>query len=266
MPQSRPRRARVRGHATAGACGNGITPLAVAVMTRSSSMLFSIPHRALLLALALWLAVLPTPCHADEKQSDGATSHRRFDDVEFWTGVFDDPSRSEWQKPDELVRALSIVPGMRIADIGAGTGYFSRPLSVAAGESGTVFAVEVEPNLVAHLRDRADKGNTRNVVPVLASADNPRLPAGMVDLVLFVDTYHHIDGRARYLEMLKRCLTRDGRVAIVEWKPGPLPVGPKEEEHKLPREKLVAELASAGFDLVSSPDILPYQYLLIFGR
>jgi SAM-dependent methyltransferase len=235
-------------------------------MKSSRSTLVSVSYRALLVALALWLAVLPTPCHADEKRADEATSHRRFDDVDYWTGVFDDPSRAAWQKPGELVRALSIVPGMRIADIGAGTGYFSRLLSVATGESGTVFAVEVEPNLVAHLRDRAEKEDTRNVVPVLASTDDPRLPVGMIDLALFVDTYHHIDGRARYLETLKRCLTRDGRVAIVEWKPGPLPVGPKEEAHKLPREKLVAELADAGFDLVSSPDILPYQYLLIFGR
>jgi ubiquinone/menaquinone biosynthesis C-methylase UbiE len=220
-----------------------------------------------LLAFVFCLMGVPHPCHGgDHKQSDHATSHRRFDDVEYWKGVFDDPARAEWQKPEELVGALSIKPGMRVADIGAGTGYFSRSLSAAVGEHGSVFAVEVEPNLVAHLRARAEKDNIRNVIPVLASVNNPRLPVGAIDLVLFVDTYHHLDGRTRYLDLLKRSLTPRGRVAIVEWKPGPLPVGPQEETHKLSRERLVAELAGAGFDLVGAPDFLPYQNFFIFGR
>jgi SAM-dependent methyltransferase len=195
-----------------------------------------------------------------------ATSHRRFANPENWTRVFDDPHRAEWQKPEEVVRALALAPGMRVADIGAGTGYFSARLSAAVGESGTVFAVEVEPNLVAYLRDRADKENTRNVVPVLASAANPRLPAGIIDLALFVDAYHHVDDRARDLQTLQSSLAPTGRIAIVEWKPGKLPVGPPEEEHKIPREQLVRELEGAGFELVSAPDILPYQWMLIFGR
>jgi SAM-dependent methyltransferase len=218
------------------------------------------------LAFALALALCPNPSHAGDETRYRATSHRRFNDVAYWTRVFDDPHRAEWQKPDELVRALSISPGMKVADVGAGTGYFSALLSKAVGESGAVFAVEVEPNLVEHLRARAEKESTRNVVPVLASTDNPRLPAGTLDLVLFVDAYHHVDDRARYLETVKHSLTSSGRIAIVEWKPGPLPVGPREEEHKIPRDQLIRELEGAGFVLESSPDFLPYQWLLVFGR
>jgi ubiquinone/menaquinone biosynthesis C-methylase UbiE len=225
----------------------------------------TMPRRTAL-ALAFALALFPDSSHAADATTYRATSHRRFNDVAHWTRVFDDPRRAEWQKPEELVRALSISPGMKVADIGAGTGYFSALLSKAVGESGAVFAVEVEPKLVEHLRARAEKEGSRNVVPVLASAGNPRLPAGMIDLVLFSDAYHHVDDRAHYLETVKASLTLTGRIAIVEWKPGRLPVGPQEEEHKIPRDQLIRELKSVGFALMSAPDFLPYQWLLVFGR
>jgi predicted methyltransferase len=196
--------------------------------------------------------------------SDRATSDRRFDDTAYWSKVFDDPKRDEWQKPGELVATLGIEAGMSVADIGAGTGYFSKRLAEAVGASGAVFAVEVWPNLVSHLRDRAEKEKTPNVVPVLASTGNPRLAPQSVDLALFVDAYHHVDGRLAYLAMLRRSLRRSARVAIVDWKPGPQPFGPKEEDHKLPREKVEAEMKAAGFELAEAPDLLPHQYVLIF--
>src|SRR5204863_3661274 len=140
-----------------------------------------------------------------------------------WSKVFDDPGRAAWQKPEELVAALHLQPGQRVADLGAGTGYFSRLLSTAVGADGTVFAVEIEPNLVTHLRDRAEREGTRNVVPVLASADDPRLPAGMLDVILIVDTYHHVDDRIGYFRNLRRALRPSGRVAIVDWQKRPCP-------------------------------------------
>jgi ubiquinone/menaquinone biosynthesis C-methylase UbiE len=197
--------------------------------------------------------------------SDGATSHRRFDDPAYWSTVFDDPARAAWQKPEELVAALGIRPGQCVADLGAGTGYFSRLLSAAVGPTGTVLAVDAEPNLVADLRKRAEREGTTNLTPVLASLDNPRLPAGLVDLVLIVDTYHHIDDRVAYLRRLQRVLRPSGRVAVVDWQKRPLPVGP-EMEHKLPREQVVDEMTSAGYRLAEEPAILPYQYFLIFTR
>lgn len=196
--------------------------------------------------------------------SDRATSDRRFDDTAYWLKVFDDPKRDEWQKPDELVAALAIEPGMSVADIGAGTGYFSKRLAEAVGANGAVFAVEVWPNLASHLRDRAEKEKTPNVIPVLASPGNPRLAPQSVDLALFVDAYHHVDGRLAYLATLRRSLRPSARVAIVDWKPGPRPFGPKEEDHKLPRERVEAEMKEAGFELVDAPDLLPHQYVLIF--
>ncbi len=219
------------------------------------------PLRTIILVAATLLATAAC-CHA--ASSHDATSHHPFDDPAYWSTVFDDPARATWQRPQELVAALRLRPGDRVADLGAGTGYFSRLLSEAVGRDGTVFAVELEPNLVTYLRDRAEREGTRNVVPVLASADDPRLPAGLIDAVLVVDTYHHLDDRLAYFQNLRRALTRSGRIAIVDWEKRPLPVGP-EMEHKLARETVVDEMRTAGYRLVEEPRILPYQYFLVFA-
>ncbi len=211
---------------------------------------------AVLLLAALTLAADPAPSH-------DATSHHDFADVQHWVAVFDDPARDAWQRPAELVRALALRPGMVVADLGAGTGYFSRHLTDAVGPAGTVFAVELEPNLVVHLRERAEREHTPNVIPVLASADNPRLPAGGVDLVLVVDTFHHLDDRLGYLRVLRRFLRPAGRVAIVDWQKRDLPVGPP-LDHKLAREQVVDEMTASGYRLIDEPDVLPYQYVLVF--
>ena len=217
-------------------------------------------RRAVALCLMLLLAIA-APARA--RSTDAATSHRRFDDPTYWTQVFDDPARAAWQKPQELVAVLGLLPGQCVADLGAGTGYFSRLLSAAVGPTGTVLAVDPEPNLVAHLRERAEREGSANVVPVLASPDNPRLPAGVVDTVLIVDTYHHIDDRVAYFRRLRRALRPPGRIAIVDWQKRDLPVGP-EMAHKLAREQVVREMEEAGYRLAEEPSILPYQYVLIF--
>jgi len=212
-------------------------------------------------ALLVALIALGTP--PASAASDDATSHRSFADVQQWVSVFDDPARDAYQKPAEVVRALRIRPGMRVADIGAGTGYFSGHLSAAVGPTGAVFAADTEPELVRHLRERAEKERTDNVVPILASPDNPRLPRGAVDLVLLVDTFHHIDHRVAYFGRLRATLAPSGRVAVVDWQKRETPVGP-ELEHRLAREQVVEEMRAAGYALVAEPDVLPYQYCLVF--
>jgi SAM-dependent methyltransferase len=134
------------------------------------------------------------------RPSDDATSRHDFADVPYWSSVFDDPARDTWQKPAELVAALGIRAGARVADLGAGTGYFSRRLANAVGPEGTVFAVETEPEpRCAPARARRRARRPPNVVPVLAFPSEPHLPPGRVDLILVVDTYHHLDARRTYL-------------------------------------------------------------------
>ena len=217
---------------------------------------------AILIAVAVAVVIAHPPAAAGPHD---ATSRHSFDDVDHWTAVFDDPERDAWQKPDALVEALDLEPGMTVADLGAGTGYMSRRLSKAVGPRGTVFAVDPEPKLVAHLRARAERERTANVVPVLGSTDNPRLPTAGVDLVLILDTYHHLDDRLRYFRDLARVLRPRGRVAVVDWHKRPLPVGPA-LDHKLSREQVVSEMTAAGWVLTAESDLLPYQYFLIFRR
>jgi ubiquinone/menaquinone biosynthesis C-methylase UbiE len=216
-------------------------------------------HRILAAAL-LVLAMRGEPGYAGPHD---ATARHSFDDVEHWSSVFDDPKRDEWQKPDEIVKALALEPGMTVADLGAGTGYMSRRLADAVGPRGTVFAVDPEPSLVAHLRARAERDGTANLVPVLASADNPRLPTGGVDLVLVLDTYHHVDDRLAYFRDLRRVLRPGGRVAVVDWQKRATPVGP-DLDHRLAREQVVEEMKAAGWALAAEPEFLPYQYFLVF--
>jgi len=197
---------------------------------------------------------------------DDATARHAFDDVAHWSSVFDDPARDAWQKPREVVAALALAPGATVADVGAGTGYFVPHLAAAVGPGGTVLAADVEPALIAHLRERSEKAALANVVPILASKDNPRLPARGADLVLLVDTYHHIDDRIAYARRLAGALAPGGRVAIVDWQKRDAPVGPPSLAHKLAREQVVREMTEAGYALAAEPDILPHQYFLVFTR
>jgi ubiquinone/menaquinone biosynthesis C-methylase UbiE len=193
---------------------------------------------------------------------DATTSHS-FDDVERWVEVFDDPERDSWQRPDEVIEFLEIDAGDVVADLGAGTGYFSVRLARVVGDGGRVLAVDIESSLVDHIRGRAEGESLSQIVPVLAEPDDPKLPEGQVDLVLVVDTWHHINDRIRYLDRLSSALKGGGRLAIVDFHEGELPVGPP-PGHKLSRDAVVAELTEASWRLAAESEELPYQYLLVF--
>ncbi len=192
-----------------------------------------------------------------------ATVKHSFDDVAKWVKVFDDPGRDVWQQPDTVIADLGIRPGMVVADLGAGTGYFSVRIGRAVGSRGSVLALDVEPNLVAYMRERAAKEKLPQMKAALVAPDDPGLPPRGVDLVLIVDTWHHIDGRIAYLAKLASGLKPGGRVAVVDFKKGDFPVGPP-DAHKLPPDAVVQEFESAGWRIVSESDTLKYQYVLVF--
>jgi ubiquinone/menaquinone biosynthesis C-methylase UbiE len=151
-----------------------------------------------------------------------------------------------------------------VADVGAGTGYFNAYLARAVGPRGLVVAIDTEPKMVEHMTRRAEREKTPQVRAALGEKGDPGLPEEGVDLVLMVDTYHHIDDRVRYLRRLARRLRPGGRLAIIDFQKRPLPVGPP-LEHKLAREEVVSELREASFRLLDEPRFLPYQYFLIFA-
>jgi ubiquinone/menaquinone biosynthesis C-methylase UbiE len=218
-----------------------------------------------MLTCAMLFAALAAPVAtpAPAETSHDATVHHPFDDVSKWVGIFDDPGRDAWQRPGEVLEVLGVAPGMTVADLGAGTGYFSVHLAKAVGDKGKVLAIDVEPKLVAYMKERAAKAGLPQMVAVLAPTDDPQLPAHGVDLVLIVDTWHHIDDRLHYLAKLAVGLKPGGRVAVVDFKKGDFPVGPP-DAHKLEAKSVTAEFVEAGWTSASHWDELPYQYVLVF--
>ena len=183
----------------------------------------------------------------------------KFDDPARFAKSFDDPARDAWQMPNRVIEALQLKPGMKVADIGAGTGYFSMRLARAPGVS--VFAVDIEPKMVDYLTQRAHKEKLTNVTPVRAGATGPNLPEP-VDVVLVVDTYHHLPNRPAYFRELRKSLKPGGRIAIVDFRKD-APEGPPAHFRFTPQQ-IQDEMKDAGYALQSTHDFLPRQHFLIF--
>lgn len=186
--------------------------------------------------------------------------HHKFDDPERYAKSFDDPARDAWQMPDRVIAALALARDARVADIGAGTGYFTVRVARAM-PGGTVYAVDIEPTMIEHVRKRAAAERLTNIVPLVASATSANLPAP-VDAILIVDTYHHLPNRLAYFADLKKSLTAGGRIAIVDFRKDS-PEGPP-PEFRFEAEQIIAEMRQAGYDLAARHDFLPRQHYLIF--
>jgi SAM-dependent methyltransferase len=195
------------------------------------------------------------------RPSDGAF-HRSFEGADKWAKEFDNPERDAWQKPEEILGALNLQRTSVVADIGAGTGYFSVRLAKRIPE-GKILAADIEPDMVRYLGERALREHLTNLVPVQASADAANLP-DQVDVVLVVDTYHHIGDRIQYFTQLKSSLRTAGRLVIIDFK-ADSPIGPP-VQHRISPQKVTDELKAAGYQLMESLEFLPRQYCLIFAK
>ncbi len=220
---------------------------------------------AVVLALAGTLArealtqTVADPHQSKSNHSDRGYQHS-FGHAESWAKEFDDPARDAWQRPAEVLDALHLETTARVADLGAGTGYFSARIAKRIPE-GKLFAVDIEPDMLRYLEERAHREHLHVLVPILASAETPNLPEP-VDVVLVVDTYHHIDNRITYFANLRGSLAANGRLAIVDFK-ADAPKGPP-LEHRISPEKVTAELIAAGYSLVATHQFLPRQYFMVF--
>ena len=188
------------------------------------------------------------------------THQHTFKDAEKWSHVFDDPKRDAWQKPHEVIHALKLAPDAVVADVGAGTGYFSARLATMLPK-GKVYAVDVEPDMVKHLAERARREGRKNLQAVQGAFDDPKLPE-KVDLILFVDVHHHIDAREKYFRKLRDSLKPGGRVAIIDFRPD-APMGPPKHS-RIAADKVKGELKAAGYSLAEEHAFLPNQYFLVF--
>jgi len=197
--------------------------------------------------------------HQQHGEGQGAHGHR-FDDPAEWSKRFDDPARDEWQKPGEVIRALALEPSHVVADIGAGTGYFTVRLARAMPSS-LVFAVDIEPKMARHIAERARAEKLANVRTAVGSAKSANLPQP-VDRVLLVNTYHHIDERQAYFRDLRQSLKPGARVAIIDYRPDAPSGSPK--HMRMAPEEIAAEMKQAGYRLVETFDFLPLQTYQVF--
>jgi SAM-dependent methyltransferase len=214
--------------------------------------------------VALMVVVLPAhgrQTHGQKPAEGVGHMEHTFDDPERYAKAFDDPARDAWQMPLRVIDALALKPGQKVADIGAGTGYFSVRLAASPARP-TVFAVDLEPAMVAHLAKRAAAEHLPNMTAVQAAANNPNLPEP-VDVVLVVDTYHHIPNRVAYFADLKAKLRPGGRLAIVDFRKDAPGDGPP-AEFRFSADQIGGELAQAGFVLDRQLDFLPRQLFLVY--
>jgi ubiquinone/menaquinone biosynthesis C-methylase UbiE len=189
---------------------------------------------------------------------------RPFEDAEKYIAFLERPERAQWQRPDAVVAALGLAGNETIADVGAGSGYFSFRLAAALPQ-GTVVATDVEPEMVRHIHHRVMSEGVRNLRVELGKPDDPGVPH-TADWVLLCDVLHHIADRAAWLGKLANEMKPGARLALIEFKEGPLPEGPPAAT-KIPKAELVSLVTRAGLRLErEQPDLLPYQSFLVFKK
>lgn len=174
--------------------------------------------------------------------------------AEEYAKILEQPSRDEWQKPEQVIEALQLRKTDVVADLGAGSGYFTRRLAIRVDQ---VYAVDIDRRLL----DMITKSNDARIQAVLATPDDPKLPPHSVDVVFICEVLHHIENRGAYYPKLIASLKPNGRIIIVDFQKRPLPVGPN-VEMKIDEKDLEKELSAAGLKITKRHTFLPYQYFV----
>jgi SAM-dependent methyltransferase len=183
-----------------------------------------------------------------------------------YAGLLERPDREDVQKSPAIMQALAFRPGERVADIGAGTGYFTFQVADAVGPSGRVMALDIAPEMLEYLELRVKARKAANVTLRRVASDDPQLEPGSVDTILMIDAIHYVKDRVAYAKKLRTALAPGGRVVIIDYRPKPMterPWGPPPEQ-QFPREQMDREMAAAGFRVSGAFDFLPEQFFVIY--
>lgn len=226
----------------------------LAPMKRSSLFL---PFFASLVAAAL-------PATAVHHDTGEVNKHMHRHDFDKLVSHFEDPERADWQKPDTVIAALGALPGKTVADIGAGTGYFAFPI---ASQAAKVIAIDIDQRMLDFMEDKKTEQSVGdNLETRITTPDSPGLADGEADLVLIVNTYHHIENRVTYLGKVAQGMSEEARLVIVDFFKRELPVGPP-PRMKLTPDEVAAELSEAGFENVTTEAAsLDHQYIVTATR
>jgi len=193
-----------------------------------------------------------------------AEEHHHPMSLDQYIARLEDPKRDEWQKPDDVLKILDLQEGQVIADIGAGSGYFTTRFARALDSlRGRVMALDVDEGMVTHLRQRLTQEQLNNVTVMHVPAHDPLLIDQSLDVAFICDTYHHIEDREVYMRKVRKALKPNGRVVIVDfYKREDIPVGPP-MGMRLSEDTVQKELQAAGLHVTKKLATLPYQYILI---
>lgn len=217
--------------------------------------------RTPLLLVTAFYAFIAAPAFAQDQHQ-----HRRPDDIKQYLEHLDSTERDRHQKPREVIEALKLKPGMAVADLGSGSGYFTRRFIEAVTETGKVYAVDVEPEMLKYAEESVVHMHRSYTAEfILARPDNPKLPYESIDLLFVCNTYHHLEDRTKYFFNAKSSLKAGGRIAIIDFYPdersGDLGF-PK--RHLVSQDTVIKELTDAGYTLDREHHFLPKQYFLEF--
>lgn len=175
----------------------------------------------------------------------------------------DREDRETTEQPEHVLDVLGIREGQTVADVGAGSGYFTVRIAKRVGPRGRVLASDLQPEMLALLRKKVDAAKLTNVVPILATESDAKLPKNEIDLVLMVDVYHELPKPAQTLAQIRASLRPEGRVALVEYR-GEDPNVPIKPEHKTTLVQMKRELTANGFAFASNDESLPQQRIIVF--
>ena len=180
-------------------------------------------------------------------------------------GLLEGPDRDAYQRPDQIMDALQIGEGSVVADLGAGGGWFTVRLARRVRPNGRVYAEDVQRQMIDAIERRMKReGLDKNVITVLGTPDDPKLPPGSLDATLMVDAYHEIEHPVTLLRNLARAMKPTGLIGIVNYKKDGGGPGP-EMERRVDPEKVIADARAAGLELRKQEKFLRYQYMLTFG-
>jgi predicted methyltransferase len=183
-------------------------------------------------------------------------------------GLLESPDRDTWQKPEQIMDALGIAEGSTVADIGVGSGWFTVRLARRVGPNGTVYAEDVQRQMLEATRRRITREGLGNVQTRLGTATDPNMPAKSIDAILVVDVYPEVEERVTFLRSLAAALKSNGRIGVVNYKPGqggPGPASDANEGVRVDAGAVEADATAAGLRVLSR-ETLPFQYLLVLGR
>jgi ubiquinone/menaquinone biosynthesis C-methylase UbiE len=184
-----------------------------------------------------------------------------------YIGLLERSNRENVQKSPEIMKALAFKPGERVADIGAGSGYFTIPVSRAVGSGGVVWALDTAPEMLEYLDFRVKAQKIENIRLRRVASDDPQIEPSSVETILMIDTIHYVKDRVAYATKLVPALAPGGRLIIIDYIPKPMsarPWGPPPEQ-QVSRAQMDADMVAAGFKVVNAYDFLPEQYFVVYS-